>query len=140
MTKSEFEDLLLRFSKDECTKDENLQLRRWFRRIKVKRYMMLTDTERSLLEVKMLYEINRKIDANERPFPGNNLSGLLGTYLISAGIAAVLIMAIFLVKKYKSIGSLIKNEIPFELGHSTKKGLVFHEIAQKSNNDINKHK
>lgn len=130
MTKSEFEDLLLHFSKCECTKEENLEIREWFKRIEVKQHFKLTAKEKALLEAKMLMEIDNKIEQNERLAIGKNLStGFIGTYIIYAGIAASLIMAGFLVKKIKSVSSLIKNESPFKLNQSAKMSLISHKAG-----------
>ncbi|TKT88818.1 hypothetical protein [Dyadobacter frigoris] len=116
----------MRFSKDECTKEENLAIRAWFKRIKIKRHFMLTAREKSLLEVKMLLEIDSKIEANERSVLGKNL---FTGFIIYAGIAASLVMAGFLIKKYKSTGGLIKNESPFDLNQSTKMSFIIREAG-----------
>lgn len=113
MTKSEFEDLLLRYSKGDCTKEENLKIRKWFKRIKLKPHFTLTTKEKFLLETKMLVEIDTKIKVNKRRLLERNLfTGFFNTYFIYGCIAASMITAGFLNKNKKTVGNLARNEKP----------------------------
>ncbi|WP_159467440.1 FecR domain-containing protein [Dyadobacter sp. 3J3] len=128
MTKSGFEDLLLRFSRGECTKEENLKICAWFERIKLKPHFALTAKEKSLLEVKMLLKIDDKIDTIQQPENKTVFfTGLLSTYMIYGSIAASLSIATFLTKNHKTMGSNIQNERPLVSGQSPKKTFVYNE-------------
>lgn len=111
MTKSEFEDLLLRYSKGECTKDENKKINAWFKRIRLKPQFALTAKEKSLLEMKMMSKIETKIETNKKlVFDKSLFPGILNIYLIYGAIAITLTMAAFLSKNLKVINATIQNE------------------------------
>lgn len=128
MTKSEFEDLLLRYSRGECTKDEDLKIQVWFKRIKMKPHFALSIKERSLLEAKMLTDIDQKIDNKKHPiFEKGLFAGLFGIYIIYGGIAASLVTAAFFNKNHKTTEMLIKEERAVASNKPAKMSFVYND-------------
>ena len=128
MTKSEFEDLLLRYSKDECTKDEDLKIQVWFKRIKMKPHFALSIKEKSLLEAKILTDIDHNIDKKKHPLIEKGLfAGLFGIYIIYGGIAASLFTAAFLTKNHKKMGMPVREERAIESDKPAKTSFIYNE-------------
>ena len=99
MTKSEFEVLLQRYMRGECTEQEKDLIQIWFKKIESENEFDTTEEERRLIEGKILSEIDDRINASEGDNQnGFNLGGRLNSLLIYTGIAASLILTIFLTR------------------------------------------
>lgn len=99
MTESDFEKLLRRYTRGECTDEEKVSIQVWFDKIETNPGFSLSEIEKAITEEKMFADIERKINADkiekeeEQPFRGQ-----LNSYLIYGGIAASLILAIFMMR------------------------------------------
>ena len=130
MTKPEFEKLLQRYLLGECTEEEKIRVQTWFDTIEGRDDFTLSDAEKKQIEENLSLNIYNKICSNdnlreqELPFTRK-----LNSYLIYFGIAASLMLAIFLIKSEWSKENSIFN-------HSNILDTVDNQIINKINNTV----
>ena len=101
MTRSDFEKLLQRYTRGECTEEEKISMQIWFDKIESAPYFTLNEFERAITEEKLFADIENRINAgiteqedeDEKPFRGR-----LNSYLIYGSVAASLILAVFMMR------------------------------------------
>ncbi|MCF2446517.1 DUF4974 domain-containing protein [Dyadobacter sp. CY345] len=97
MTKSEFEKLLQRYLRGECTEEEKVKIKIWFDRIETDENVNLSEERKRQLEYFILLEIDRKIDQSDNK-KAKSFKVRLNSFAIYGSIAASLIVTIFLIK------------------------------------------
>lgn len=99
MTRSDFEKLLQRYTRGECTEEEKMSMQIWFDKIESEPYFTLNEFEKAVTEEKLFADIENRINTgntdqeDEKPFHSR-----LNSYLIYGSVAASLILAIFMMR------------------------------------------
>ena len=95
MTKPEFEKLLQRYLRGECTEEEKVRIQIWFDKIEKERGCDLSEEQKGQLEEVLLSRIDDKIEEKNK---AKTFKVRLNSLAIYGSIAASLILTIFLVK------------------------------------------
>lgn len=112
MTRSDFEKLLQRYTRGECTEEEKISIQIWFDQIETKPYFTLTEFEKAVTEEKLLANIENRINANKIKKDKKPFRDYLNSYLIYGGVAASLILAAFMMRsEWETMKHMISHKI-----------------------------
>jgi transmembrane sensor len=112
MDQEGFENLLQRYTRGECTQEEMLRVQLWFKKIEDQERTGLSDDEKSIIQGRLLKNIEYRIDPVLNSLPAKRTFWHSGnSRFLYAGIAAALIMTtIWLTRDQKNIGEIFAGQ------------------------------
>ena len=145
MTKPEFEKLLQRYLQGECTEEERIKIQLWFDSIQERNGFTLSEEEKEKIEKSLSLNIDNQIDSKENTSQDSlPFIKKLNSYLIYFGIAASLMLAIFLIKNEWStmensllIHSYLFDSAENQIIHKTNKSVVNERIILEDGSKVN---